>query len=88
MSEKEQAIRAQIAKYEAARKVTQARNGYRHYSDKINALHFELNLLKAQEAREAAPRPIISCPWCNVRLAVAWVECWSCGEALPAPDVR
>ena len=53
MSEKEQAIRAQIAKYEQARKVTQARNGYRHYSDKINALNGELALLKAKEEREA-----------------------------------
>lgn len=53
MSEKEQAIREQISKYEAARKITQARNGYRHYSDKINALHFELTLLKAKEEREA-----------------------------------
>ena len=53
MSEKEQQIREQIAKYEQARKVTQARNGYRHYSDKINALYFDLNLLKAEEAREA-----------------------------------
>lgn len=45
-------IRAKIAELTAARAKTQARNGYRHYSERIDGLKGELLLLEAARLRE------------------------------------
>ena len=44
-------IQEQIDKLEAARKVTRARNGYAHYSERISYLKGELMLQREKEAR-------------------------------------
>lgn len=50
-------IEAEIGKLEEARKITRARNGYRHYSDRINGLRGERLLLLAKQARKTWPHP-------------------------------
>ena len=44
-------IEAQITKLEAWKKITRARNGRQHYSERINYLRGELALQRAEEAR-------------------------------------
>ena len=56
MARTEQEILEQIDKLEAARKVTRARNGYAHYSERINYLKGELALLRAQKAQSEEER--------------------------------
>ena len=81
-------IEQQIAKLEAARRVTRARNGYAHYSERINYLRGELMLLKAKEEQVVDCREQVRCSWCGTRQALAFDGCWRCGQSLSAVGAR
>ena len=59
-------IQEQIDKLEAARRVTRARNGYAHYSERISYLQGELML---QKAKEAQGRDVSRCRKCGEEIA-------------------
>ena len=81
-------IQEQIEKLEAARKVTRARNGYAHYSERISYLKGELMLQREKERSEGQGRQMVVCSWCGKRQAIAFEGCWNCGTSLTAVGAR